>query len=400
MALSRIPLVFLVLSVFSVYLHADWVQVTGKAVYDEDRYDYVRQQAREDALQQAVMSLGGRVESIQRVENGLISQDSFSLSNDASVNEAVLEDEYIEGGILNLVMSVDVEAVPTCPSSQANAYKKKVAVMGFALQSPQQAKMGRLDNIERGLASALNSALHQQDNLVVFEHSQFGLHQETTNAPTRFTAQRTLTKATNYAQQIGAQFVVSGVVRDLGVENTESFSTSYWNKLKRLTQQVNMNRRFTTEIFVHDGFSGAIVWQKRFSTSAPWTDELGRDIGFGSSEFWQGEYGQAVSAVVDDMAWMIGDQLRCQPFMTRISRVDGKTLHFTSGASSGLRPGDKLSVYRTYNYYDSDLLKGTELMNAKTALTVSQVHPNFSSGSIAVDPGRLNIQEDDLLVAW
>ena len=128
--------------------------------------------------------------------------------------------------------------------------------------------------------------------------------------------------------------------------------------------------------------------------------EVGKAVGFGSAEFWQDEYGLAVGGLVNEMAAMINDQLRCQPFMTRISRVEGKTIHFLSGASSGVRPGDKLSLYRTYNFYDADLLKGVELTNVKTALTVSQVHPGFASGKISVDPGRLNIQVDDLLVAW
>ena len=44
--------------------------------------------------------------------------------------------------------------------------------------------------------------------------------------------------------------------------------------------------------------------------------------------------------------------------------------------------------------------RNVDLESVKTALTVTQVHPNFSSGTISVDPGRLNIQEDDLLIAW
>ena len=98
------------------------------------------------------------------------------------------------------------------------------------------------------------------------------------------------------------------------------------------------------------------------------------------------------------MATNVTEQVRCQPFMTRITRIEGKILHFSSGASSGIRPGDTLALYRTFNFYDSERLTGVELDSVKTALTVSQVHPNFSSGTISVDPGRLNIQEDDLLI--
>ncbi len=96
----------------------------------------------------------------------------------------------------------------------------------------------------------------------------------------------------------------------------------------------------------------------------------------------------------------LDDMLRCQPFMTRITRVKGRTLQFDSGANSGVRPGDKLALYRTLRLYEADLIQATELTNVKAALTVSQVHPGFSTGKIMVDAGRLNIQQDDLLIAW
>ena len=220
------------------------------------------------------------------------------------------------------------------------------------------------------------------------------------DAPTSYTEQQTLTKAAAFAKQTGAQFVVSGVIRDLGFEDEAALGTSYWARLKRLGQQSNTNRRFVVDVFVHDGFSGAIIWQKNYALSEEWTTDPGKKIGFGSAEFWQDDYGVAVGGMINEMAAMIDDQLRCQPFMTRISRVEGKTIHFLSGASSGVRPGDKLALYRTLNFYDADLLQGVELTNVKTTLTVSQVHPSFASGKVLVDPGRLNIQIDDLLVAW
>jgi len=381
-------------------LWADWVRVTGSAPLKDGRYEVARKYAREDALQQAIMQFGTKVKSHQKVENGILKQDQVSISSEARVNKSMVEEEYVWKDVLYLSLNVDVEAVPSCGNSQASAYKKKVAVLGFSMQSPEQARMGAIQNVERGFASALNLVLHEQQNLVVFENSHIALHGETMNAPSHYTEQNTLTKAADFAKQMGTQFVISGVIRDMGVEDQAAFSNSYWSKLKRLGSKANQNRRFTTELFVHDGFSGAIVWQKTFSISAEWNADAQHKLGFGSAEFWELEYGKAVGRLIGDMGGMVNEQLRCQPFMTRISRIDGKTLHFSSGASSGVRPGDKLSLYRTFNYYDADMLKGMELTNVKTALTVSQVHPGFSSGRISVDSGRLNIQEDDLLIAW
>jgi hypothetical protein len=390
--------VVLVLVLFSQCVCAEWVQVVGKASYQKGNYEQAREKAREDALQQAIMQIGSHVKSEQKVVNGILKYDQISVSSQARVNKSLVLDEYIWKGVLHLSMNVDVDEIPTCSGSQASTYKKQVVVLGFSVQSPDQARLGAIQDVNRGLSSILNQALHERGDLVVFQSSQHSLYEDLINAPSSYTEQQTLTKAAAFAKQTGAQFVISGVVRDLGFEDESALSTSYWAKLKRF--QANTNRRFSVDIFVHDGFSGSIIWQKNFALSAKWTTDPDKKIGFGSAEFWQDEYGIAVGHLVNDMATMVDDQLRCQPFMSRISRVDGKTIHFQSGASSGVRPGDKLALYRTFNFYNADLLKGVELTNVKTVLTVSQVHPGFASGNISVDPGRLNIQVDDLVVAW
>lgn len=384
----------------SSYLSAEWIQVTGKASLSHGRYDLAREQAMEDGLRQAIYQYGMDVDSHQEIENGRVKQDQFNVSSRAHVKQSVVHSETEENGYLLLTLNVDIAEQPLCEASQASHYKKKVAVLGFSLQVPAQANIGGLTNIERGLASQLSLYLKELNELVVYEQSQVSMHADLRNAPSRFTGQLTLTHAADYAKQAGVQFVVSGVIRDLSLEEPDSQSTSYWAKLKRLTKQANQQRRFVVDIFIHDGFSGAIVWQKQLSTAGEWALDLTERVSFESPKFKNQEYGQHVAQLLQNTAGNISEQIHCQPFMTRISRVEDKTLHFSSGASSGIRPGDVFSLYRTLNFYDSDRLSGVDLVNVKTALTVSQVHPNFSSGTISIDPGRLNIQEDDLLIAW
>lgn len=384
----------------SSYLSAEWVQVTGKASLSHGRYDLAREQAMEDALRQAIYQYGMDVDSHQKIENGRVKQDSLNISSRAQVKQSVVHSETEEDGYLLLTLNVNIAEQPLCESSKASHYKKKVAILGFSLQVPSQANVGGLANIERGVASRLSLDLKELDELVVYEQSQISMHGDLRNAPSHFTGQLTLTHAADYAKQAGVQFVVSGVIRDLSLEEPDSLSTSYWAKLKRLTNQANQQRRFVVDVFIHDGFSGAIVWQKQLSTRGKWSLDLTERVGFESPKFMNEAYGQQVAALIQSMAGSISEQIHCQPFMTRISRVEDKTLHFSSGASSGIRPGDVFSLYRTSNFYDADRLSGVDLVSVKTALTVTQVHPNFSSGTITVDPGRLNIQEDDLLIAW
>lgn len=385
---------------WSLSASADWVQVTGSSVVSEGLYDQARIDARDDALRQAVMQFGAQVSSRQHMEQGVLKRDSVTLSSQARVKRAKVVDEYMAQERLHLVLNVEIDQVAQCPDSQASGYKKAVAVLGFALQTPKQGSLGGLEQVERGLSQALSAALQRQNGLLVYSHSDVSLHADSVNAPSVYTAENQLSHAADFAQQLGAQFVLSGVVRDISVQDPEAFGSSRWQSLLRLGKLNNQQRNFAVELFVHDGFSGSLVWQKSFSRQAEWSADRHHSVGFGSAEFWQNAYGRAVAATVSDMAFQVDEQLRCQPFMTRISRVDGKTLHFASGASTGIRPGDTFSLYRSFNFYDANRLSGIELSNIKTALTVSQVHPQFGSGTLSVDPGRLNIQQDDVLIAW
>lgn len=359
----------------------EWLTVTGQARLTDGQYEMVKTQAMNDAFQQAT----------------LISQQQ---NKRAYLGRSILQDEYQEGGKLMVKLNVEIKLQPVCKASQAQEYKKQLAVLGFSLQMPAQANLGYVSDVERGFASQLGQDLKMQERLLVYEQSQVALYADVRNAPSHYTDQLTLTQAANFAKQAGVQFVVSGVVRDMSVEEAGAFATNYWTKLKQLAGQTNRNRYFTVDVFIHDGFSGAIVWQQQFSTSGHWEADLDARMAFNSPAFQTQDYGQNITKLIASISNDIVEQLRCQPFMTRVSRVEGKTLHFTSGASSGIRPGDTLAIYRTSNFYDANRLSGIDLQNVKTALTVTQVHPHFSSGTISVDPGRINIQEDDLLVAW
>jgi hypothetical protein len=381
-------------------VQADWIQVTGSAALQDGLYEQARQQAYEDALQQAVLQFGTEVRSRQKMRNGSLVEDQLTLSSQATVSQSQLLDEYISQGRLYLKLNVELETLAACPGSSASQYRKNVAVLGFSLQTPGQAGMGGLHDVERGIASYLTQRFRQQGGLVVHEQSQQSLYHESRNAPSTLDAQWQLSDAASIARQMGVQFVVSGVVRDLSLVDASAFETSLWSRIKRLSTLVDRNRRFVLDVFVHDGFSGAIVWQKQFSVAAEWTEGPAEAVAFQSARFQTMPYGVAVLEQLDQIARNIDQQLRCQPFMTRVSRVDGKTLHFMSGANSGIRPGDRFSLYRAEYLQHATQDSSIELFNVKTALTVTQVHPDFGSGSIAVDPGRLNIQQDDVLIAW
>ncbi len=394
-------LVVAVLSISSP-LKAEWVQATGRATIVDGQIEQARKQAREDALQQAAMQIGAVIEGRQEMRNGALTRDDVTVSTHARAKSVVIISEDVSGSLLSMVINADMVKIKQqqCPADKANGYNKEIALLGFSVQHPEQANMGALYDVDRKLPAYLKELLNQHGKLVVHESSQYKLFEELANAPTTETSQRTLTKVVHYAQQLGVQFVVSGVIRDMSLVDSDTYGSSILASTRRFWGLADRNRHFALEVFVHDGFSGAAVFQKSYDLTAVWNADPNEQMGFASPAFLKTAYGRSIAELLEDVAEEVNGTLRCQPFMTRITRADGKILHFASGASAGIRPGDQLAVYRTYRFYDSDLLAGTELTNAKAALTVSQVHPGFGTGTISVDAGRLNIQPDDLLIAW
>lgn len=383
-----------------ILVEAAWIEVEGQAVIAGDDLEGARQMAVDDALRLAAIQSTVRVSGHEELRNGQFVANSPDLAATTNIRRATVVKEWQDGDLFKVTVRANVEPQPMCSADTANQYKKSLLVSGFSLQQPKTGSMGGLSNADRALASYLTKLLSRQSKLLVFESSQYRLYDELINAPTAETQQRTLTKAVMVAKDMGAQFVLSGVIRDMSMHDASSMETSVWSSIKRSFNRVNTERAFALEVFVHDGFSGAIVYQKFYRLDASWDLALNEAAPFDSPAFWNTDYGRAIGSLLDDISWELGDSLRCQPFMTRISKVNGKTLHFASGANTGLRPGDKLNVFRTFSFYDAELLQYTELTDVKATLEVNQVQPHFARGDLMVEAGRLNIQEDDILVAW
>jgi len=397
---KQILLALFLLGVLVPQVQAEWIQATGQAVIHNGKIAQAREAARKDALQEAAMKYGSTVESQQQVVNGKLVKDSLHVRSRAKVRHVEILDEKQKDGLLKIVINAELVDVNRCSASQANGYRKKVAIVGFSMLRPLGAALGDLYNVERALPDYLGKQLSGYRNLRVYASSQLRFYNDSMNAPTSMTRRKTLTQAVQLASKMGVQFIVSGTIRDMSVSNPDTFKESRWLDMARFLNLKDKRRHFVFDLYIHDGYSGELIYQKQYETIGKWSAPVEDKVRFASPEFWDTGYGKAVKTLIKESAADVEDSLRCQPFMTRITRVDGRNIQFDSGANSGIRPGDRLGVYRTFHLYMQDYLESTQLTNVKAELTVSQVFPGFSTGKIMVDASRLNIQPDDLLIAW
>ena len=123
-------------------------------------------------------------------------------------------------------------------------------------------------------------------------------------------------------------------------------------------------------------------------------------IGFASAAFWKQDFGVQTQTLINQISTDLNKELRCMPFSAKITHSDNQYLWFNAGATSGVKTGDKLTVYRKSSFFTDDMRSHVQLINTRNTLTVTEVQPLFSIGRLSQDSSTYNIQPDDVVIAW
>ncbi len=399
MNMNTIRLLLVLILLVTPMANAVVLEGVGHATIYSGNVDAARDKAREAALRDVALQYEAQITSRDTMENGVITESRLRVASSARARDARIVDEYRSGDLLRITVRAEVSESSRCSAGDAAGLKKRVAVTGFPILYPDQARVGRIGDAGEILPQQLQASLRESGRLQVYGATTSRLFQDLLNAPTQQKFDNRLTNVIQVARELDVQFVITGVIRDLGVSDPSAWGTSVLDRMQRGVGMANQNRRFVADMMVFDGFSGAPVYQQRFATEAQWDAGPGASAGFDSAGFQETRYGQAVDKVMADMGVAVQEALACQPFITRITRVDGSKVTLASGATAGLRPGDELHLYRSESFFDS--LGGTpELSDSQTRLTLSNVHPDFSNGTMPLSGGEINIQRDDVAIVW
>ncbi len=371
----------------------------GHATIYNDDVDSARQEAKKAALRDVSLQYEARISSRDTMENGVVTESRLQVASSSRARSAKVVDEYRRGNLLRVTVRADMSQSGSCSAGEASGLRKRVAVTGFPMVYPDQARIGRIDDAGEILPQLLQADLRATGNLQVFGATTQRLFSDLLNAPTQQKFNNRLTNVIQVARELGVQFVVAGVIRDVGVSDPDAWGSSVIDRMQRGIGAANQNRRFVADMIIYDGFSGSPIYQQRFATEARWDAGPGSSDGFGSAGFQETSYGQAVSGLMEDMTAAVNNALACQPFITRVTRVDGNKVTLDTGATAGLRPGDELKLYRSASFFDSPGAT-PELQDSGTTMTVNNVHPDFSNGRIPVSGGLINIQRDDVAIVW
>ncbi|WP_166263899.1 flagellar assembly protein T N-terminal domain-containing protein [Marinobacter caseinilyticus] len=372
---------------------------TGQAVIQGDDLDQARTQARRAALRDVALQYEARIASEETMENGVLTDSRLTVASQARARDVRVVNEVRRGNLLRLTIRADMSAGQACGAGEAARMKKRVAVTGFPILYPDQARIGRIGDAGEVLPQTLQATLQSEGSLQIFGATRLQLFGDLLNAPTRQGADNRLTNVTELAKELDVQFVVAGVIRELAIDDPTAWGSSVWRQMQRGVGLANRNRQFVADLIVFDGFSGSPVYRERFAAQGSWNTDLRSTVGFGSPGFLETDYGKAVGRLMGEMSAAVTEALACQPFITRITRVEGQNVTLASGALAGIRPGDELQLYRSYSYFDSPGAT-PELSDSGTVVRIDNVHPDFSNGLIPVAGGQINIQRNDIAILW
>jgi len=393
----------ILLAMFLTAISSWSVELTsvGAAAMGKD-LEETRDKAIRDAIRQASLQLGGSIHSSQMLVDGLVTRDQMSLKSNGQFRHVRILKEKISQGILEVKIRVEFIQGGQCEVNQGNGYRKAVAVAGFALQSPKQASLGGLNNIEQRLSGVMANTINGHHRLHAMDSGHVLLFSSVDRAPSSQNNVQRLSNSVELAKELGAQFVVSGVIRDLAMINPNAAEPRAWDTpldflgLSRQKRQ----RNFVLDVYVHDGISGSLMFQNTYATSGIWHYGNHHKTGFATPEFWKSDFGGQVKSLLSKVVGDLNSNLGCQPYMAKIIDTRGNYIRLDTGGSVGMRPGDELTVFRTSTFFDLDQQGLMQLHDTKVKATITQVQPRFAIAKLDKTPSRYAIQREDVVVAW
>lgn len=353
-------------------------------------------QAAEIATQQAATF----VSSSSETRDGALIRDNTRITSSGLLHDIHVIEEQLKGNELTVKIRAQVTAALGCPGGmEETAYQRNIGFTAFPMTQPSQANAGGLHQIATLLPELLARELKQQPGFNSHTATHITLHPNLQNAPTQMLDDGALTNLQRHTEQTNMQYIVSGVIRDISQRNPQGAREP--NILVDLYHRVDANnernlRAFIMDVYIHDAFSGGLVWQNRYMTAGIWNASQQR-TGFATDAFWQQDYGQKVRQTMRQTVANINEVLRCEPFSARITRTEQNRVWINAGELSGINTGDRLSVYRRFTHYDAMQIAYPEFTNTQRTLTIDSVQPNFASGTLNSGAGEINIQRDDIV---
>jgi hypothetical protein len=286
-----------------------------------------------------------------------------------------------------------------CPKRVAPNYRKKVVVAGFELESAHQGDLGGLYRAGEQLSRLVYQRLRETGRVIPLAAPDRQMFASLAMAPTAHAAGNRLARYSPVSREMGAQFVVSGVIRNIEVSDRLSWGSSYASRLKGALFGKDSNRSLVVDLIVHDGYTGRVLVEERFSGSGRWGFDARDRVAFGSDRFFASDFGAMADKLIDGMVEKVIRDIECQPLMVKILDVDGKDLVLDVGTNSGMLPGEHMELVRAEHSL-GDPERPPELWETDVSLHVHSITLDRAQAWMPQYGGAINVRAGDYAVVY
>jgi hypothetical protein len=328
----------------------------------------------------ALMTDAGIEQARQAAINDAIANASSQLKGPNAgsllVSDIKVVDEWQEGNLYHVQALAILSAKQACRSP----YRKKIVATGFPVMNPDQVSGIESQDLFSGIPREINNRLMESGDFVGRNMTNSVLYLRPDVAPeVNVDGRLGAPVILDIAKRHDAQFVLSGVIRDFKIESTEYIRGSGPLAMLKSTMRDFIARRSVgIDVFVHDGFTGALLFQHRYTDSILGDVTLPSGYTVGSERFDSTSAGHKITEIIDQASDDIRKLFGCYPFAARISRVESNRIYLAAGAQDKVKVGDRFKVYSA-GAADS---VGMGFVDPIGTMTISDVGPSMAAGNL------------------
>lgn len=372
------------------------VTVEGQAAVQNGAVLLAKKQALQDAIRVASQQSSVAVHSHSSVDTDSRLLDSISMRSAAAVSNTKVLREWESGGIYHVKAMVELAPAGMC----LQPYRKRMIATAFPRMVQEQISDYETNDLDNGIPREINNLLMESGKFIGINATDIALYPRPDLAP-NFQDRDPFapSKVLQVASKSGAQFVLSGVIRDLEIATSEYMNGSGIDALVESWQRhISGKRNIGIDVYVHDGMSGALLLQRRYVDKVEGNVMIPASYSVGSDGFRTTETGKKITEIIDKASRDIEQALNCYPFASRIADIKGEKVFIDAGAQEKLNVGDQLIVYGTASS-DFRLDGGSSFIVSDkqpvSVLTIQSVTPRYAIGTIEGSASKLGIRVGD-----
>lgn len=298
-------------------------------------------------------------------------------------------DEWQEGGLYH----VQVLALSSPHSACQSRFRKRIVATAFPVMNTEQISGSDTQDLFNGIPREIANHLMESGDFIASNLTNTSLYYQPDLAPeVPWEARRSDSVVLSIAKQHNAQLLLSGVIRDFKIESTEYVRGSgVLAMVKSAMRDYVARRSIGIDVYVYDGFTGAIVFQQRYTDSILGDVSLPQGYIVGSERFDSTPAGHAISKIVEQASDDIEKLFACYPFAARVDHTENGRIVIVAGAQDGIKVGDRMMVYSAG---DTDR-SGLGFTDPIGIMVVTDIGPSMAVGQFEGEGGSRRVRPGD-----